>query len=85
MSYKMSERDYVSLAMYMSAVLSLQFVIRLGALGTYDTKLLRVVEVVPEYMFSLVFMTSTPSSFVILKLSFVLLLVHFCLSVLSSP
>ena len=48
MSYKMSERDYVSLATYMSVVLLLQFVIRLGALGTHDTKLLHIVEVVPE-------------------------------------
>ena len=55
MSYRMSERDYVSLATYMSVKLSLQFVIRLGALGTHDTKLLHVVEAVPEYIyFSLV-------------------------------
>ena len=51
MSYRMSERDYLSLAMYMSVVSLLQFMIRLGALGTHDTKLLRVVEVVPECIF----------------------------------
>ena len=51
MSYRMSEHGYVSLATYMFVKLLLQFVIRLGALGTHDTKLLRVVEVVPECIF----------------------------------
>jgi hypothetical protein len=37
----------------MSVELLLQFVIRLGALGIHDTKLLRVVEVEPEYIFFL--------------------------------
>ena len=44
----MSERDYVSLATYISVVSLIQFVIRLGALGTHDIKLLHVVEVVPD-------------------------------------
>ena len=51
MSYRTSERDYVSLAAYMSVKLLLQFEICLGALGTHDTKLLRVVE--PEHIFFL--------------------------------
>jgi hypothetical protein len=37
----------------MSAELLLQFVTRLGELGTHDTKQLRVVEVEPEYIFFL--------------------------------
>jgi hypothetical protein len=53
MFYKMSERDYVSLASYMFVVLLLQFVIRLGVLGIHGIKLLHVVEVVPEYIFFL--------------------------------
>ena len=51
MSYRMSERGYASSATYKSVELSLQFLTRLGALGTHDTKLLRVVEVEPEYIF----------------------------------
>jgi hypothetical protein len=45
MSYRMSQRDYVISATYMSVVLLLQFVIHLGVLGTHDTRLLHVVEV----------------------------------------
>ena len=48
MSYRMSEREYVSLAIHTSVKSLLQFGIRLGALGTHDTKLLHVVEVEPE-------------------------------------
>ena len=47
----MSQRDYVILATYMFDVSLPQCVIRLGVLGTHDTKLLRVVEVEWEYIF----------------------------------
>ena len=53
MSYRMSERDYVTSVTCMFVELLLPFLIRLGALGTRDTKLLRVVEVEQEYIFSL--------------------------------
>jgi hypothetical protein len=48
MSFRMSECDYISLATCMSVESLLQFMIRLGVLGTHDTKQVRVVEVEPE-------------------------------------
>ncbi len=71
----------------MSAEVLLQFVIRLGVLGTHDTKLLRIVEVEPEYIFFLGYFSLVCNDFNTLKLFLLkfVVLIHFRLSSLSNP